>query len=47
MPTKEAMSASPTLEEVENALAQLNNGKSPGMDGQDAEIFKCGGPAFL
>ena len=41
------MSASPTLEEVESALAKRNNGRSPGMDGLDAEIFKLDGPTFL
>ena len=47
MPIKESMTTSPTLEEVENALAKLNSGKSPGMDCLSPEIFKCGGLKFM
>ena len=35
------------IEGVENALAQLSNGKSPGMDGLSPEICRCGGPKFM
>ena len=33
----------PDQKEVDKAIAQMNNGKSPGMDGIPAEVLKHGG----
>jgi len=37
------MYETPTIEEVQNAIRQLKNMKSPGPDGVPAEVFKQGG----
>ena len=40
---KVSMDARPVMEELQKAIKQLGNGKSPGADGLPAEIFKNGG----
>ena len=37
----------PTIDEVSKAIKQISSGKSPGMDGIPAEIFKSAGPVAL
>ena len=37
----------PTIDEVSKAIKQTSSGKSPGMDGIPAEIFKSAGPVAL
>ena len=37
----------PTIDEVSKAIRQTGSGKSPGMDGIPAEIFKSAGPVAL
>ena len=42
-PVKFSLDDPPVQEEVNKAIAQMNNGKSPGMDGIPAEVLKYGG----
>ena len=35
------------IDEVSKAIRQTSSGKSPGMDGIPAEIFKSAGPVAL
>ena len=37
----------PCIEEVKAAVSKLNCGKSPGINGLQAEIFKCAGPNLM
>lgn len=46
-PVKVAMASNPTLNEVELAMAKLNNGKFPGMVGLNVKIFMCGSEMFM
>lgn len=43
LPIKYFLEESPDQEEVNKAIEQMNNGKSPGMDGIPAEVLKGGG----
>ena len=43
-PPKLSMNVKPIMEELQKAINQLCNGKSPGADGLPAELFKSGGP---
>ena len=42
-PVKDFLDVAPDQEEVNKAIAQINNGKSPGMDGIPVEVLKYGG----
>ena len=42
----ENLAAPPTLPMVEEGIASLENGKSPGDDGLPVEIYKHGGAAL-
>ena len=42
-PVKDFLDYAPDQEEVNQAIAQMNNGKSPGMDAIPAEVLKYGG----
>ena len=44
---KDALADVPSIEEVKAAVSKLNCGKTPGIDGLQAEIFKCAGPSSL
>jgi len=46
-PVLQELSGAPALAEVEIAINQLSNGKSPGKDGIPAEIFKHGGASLV
>ena len=46
-PVLQELSGAPALAEVETAINQLSNGKSPGKDGIPAEIFKHGGAPLV
>ena len=43
-PPKLSMNVKPIMEELQEAIKQLCNCKSPGADGLPAELFKSGGP---
>ena len=43
LPIKDFLDVPPDQEEVNKAIAQMNNGKSPGIDGIPAEVLKYGG----
>ena len=46
-PTLKELSGVPSPAEVRSAIKQMSKGKSPGMDGIPAEIFKHGGPNLV
>ena len=46
-PVKDALAGIPTIEEVKAAVSKLNCGKSPGIDGLQAEMFKCVGTNLM
>lgn len=43
----ERLNDTPSLEETIKAISKLNNGKAPGVDTLNAELFKFGGHYFL
>ena len=45
-PTQEDIANPPTLEEIVAAIKSTKSGKTPGLDGLPAEIYKYGGGAF-
>ena len=45
-PVQEVMANLPTLEEILAAIKSVKSGKTPGLDGIPAEIYKYGGAAF-
>lgn len=47
LPSNNNMDKPPTLEEVEDAVKSLKNGKSPGADGIPSEAYKYGGPDIV
>ena len=46
-PVQEDMANPPTLEEILAAIKSMKSGKTPGLDGIPAEIYKYGGTAQL
>jgi len=42
-----SLAATPTLDETEEAISLLSNGKSPGIDAIPAEVYKAGGPCLV
>ena len=45
-PTQEDIANPPTLEEIVAAIKSTKSGKTPGLDGLPAEIYKYGGEAL-
>ena len=45
-PTQEDIANPPTLEEIVAAIKSTKSGKTPGLDGLPAEIYKYGGEPF-
>ena len=45
-PVQEDMANPPTLEEILPAIKSMKSGKTPGLDGIPAEIYKYGGTAL-
>ena len=45
-PVQEDMANPPTLEEILAAIKSMKSGKTPGLDGIPAEIYKYGGAAL-
>ena len=46
-PLQEDMANPPTLEEISAAIKSIKSGKTPGLDGIPAEVYKYGGTALL
>ena len=44
---KEAMADVPSIENIKAVVSKLHCGKSPGVDGLQAEIFKCAGSNLM
>ena len=47
LPCNTDMDIPPSLEEIEDAVQSLKNGKAPGADGIPAEVYKYGGPSVV
>ena len=45
-PVQEDMANPPTLQEILAAIKSMKSGKTPGLDGIPAEIYKYGGTAL-
>ena len=47
LPCNADMNIPPSLEEIEDAIKSLKNGKAPGADGIPSEVYKYGGPRVV